>query len=707
MTPAVVASPFCTTLYYKPQSFSLCTGNLWKKISKEDALRLKLDDIGKHAIYEVPSNAVVIKTQKQNNSVKLTCVLTNSEEDLDPIVSLSVPIENTLRSDQASQLTKLAKEFDIEIVVAKANSYATKGKSGDCIFMIGMRQKVECAEQQIKVFLETLKKKVVRHIILDTVSLLPICAGMNSNNLRNFESIYDTEVFLPSMLSIDANGIFLSGDIHSLTLLAEERLRRIIDCAKNNIYYALLPNLSPIKLQFVRQFYRNEINELMNTNQCFINVTKSEVHFMSNSTFALDRTMRSFILDILGDTFEAQILFHDNQDAILEGDYLSAIQTIASQCEVIIMQLQTNLLNFVIVGRPQNVVDAIEFISKLEKSSQKQIKYQLELHPDYKEFISGKKNGKITRIMDAVECSITLDLQNGQGNMIISLLTDQLEKSEKAIKLLQDELPAEHAFFIPEAYHRPVIGTGGSVIQTIMRKHNVFIQFSNSFQLPQNDLGLVRYNNVVIRCPSKNETSIAHAKDELSELVKEYSDLQPKTLLRFSPGQYCYFVQGFIDWKSNIIGEIEKKTSTYIAFPSKKPSENYSLEIRGNDGNSELAAEELIKYFADELEIYTDTQIMDIQEFTNCVAVPLKKAMKIEVTISKSLVRLTYSDLSESHTTRAIALIRDYLSSKGIRITSEKKLGRDFILSSNDLPDKPDATEGNAYTSYPYTYTKI
>lgn len=44
--------------------------------------------------------------------------------------------------------------------------------------------------------------------------------------------------------------------------------------------------------------------------------------------------------------------------------------------------------------------------------------------------------------------------------------------------MLQEELPAEISFHVPEAYHKRIIGVGGKNIQRIMKKYGVYVKFS-------------------------------------------------------------------------------------------------------------------------------------------------------------------------------------------------------------------------------------
>lgn len=76
------------------------------------------------------------------------------------------------------------------------------------------------------------------------------------------------------------------------------------------------------------------------------------------------------------------------------------------------------------------------------------------------------------------QSSILFDPLNSQ-NFSINVHGPGLKVLE-ALELLQDELPAEISFHIPESYHRRIIGKGGASIQDVMRRHSAFVQLNSS-----------------------------------------------------------------------------------------------------------------------------------------------------------------------------------------------------------------------------------
>jgi len=89
----------------------------------------------------------------------------------------------------------------------------------------------------------------------------------------------------------------------------------------------------------------------------------------------------------------------------------------------------------------------------------------------------------------------------------------------QGLSLLQEELPAEISFHVPETYHKRIIGVGGRSIQRIMKKYGVYVKFSNAEEFA----ALGGYNdnedNVIARTPAKNAINLDNLKQSVMELV--------------------------------------------------------------------------------------------------------------------------------------------------------------------------------------------
>ncbi|KAG9314646.1 cytoplasmic protein [Chiua virens] len=225
----------------------------------------------------------------------------------------------------------------------------------------------------------------------------------------------------------------------------------------------------------------------------------------------------------------------------------------------------------------------------LVKAFHHEIRFQVELANEHREFISGKKNGKINKIMQSASVKIKFETFNDHNFLI------DLSGSDASIltglTLLQEELPAEISFHVPEAYHKRIIGIGGRNIQRIMKKYGVYVKFSNAEEFA----ALGGYNdnedNVVARTPSKNAINLDNLKQSVMEIVNpKDKDYVNETLS--IPRRYHRTLLGE---KAIFIHDIESKTNSRVRFPDKETASDV-VTIFGPESQVQIAAAMLLPY---------------------------------------------------------------------------------------------------------------
>ena len=148
---------------------------------------------------------------------------------------------------------------------------------------------------------------------------------------------------------------------------------------------------------------------------------------------------------------------------------------------------------------------------------QHEIRFQIELANEHREFISGKKNGKINKIMQTSNVKIKFETLNDHNfNIEISGSDGSVLQG---LALLQEELPSEISFHVPESYHKRIIGVGGRSIQRIMKKYGVYVKFSNAEEFAQLGGYTDNEDNVIARTPAKNAMNLDNLKQAVMELV--------------------------------------------------------------------------------------------------------------------------------------------------------------------------------------------
>lgn len=185
------------------------------------------------------------------------------------------------------------------------------------------------------------------------------------------------------------------------------------------------------------------------------------------------------------------------------------------------------------------VINQIPFVNR----SPYQIRVKIELANEHKEFVSGKKNGKINKIMGqstsfplvdrlfrgltifffaAGNVQIIFDGFN-EYNFYIDVCGTQYEATRNGLDLVEQEMPASISFHVPDQYHKRIIGIGGQHIQRIMKKYSVFVKFSNA--MDRGGLGKedddVKVDNVICRTPARNAQSLDLVKQEIMDMVEK------------------------------------------------------------------------------------------------------------------------------------------------------------------------------------------
>ncbi len=223
-------------------------------------------------------------------------------------------------------------------------------------------------------------------------------------------------------------------------------------------------------------------------------------------------------------------------------------------------------LTFNISGTDDAVKDALHVISTITfvARSQYQIRVKIELANEHKEFVSGKKNGKINKIMGQASVQIIFDGFN-EYNFYIDVCSPQYEAMKVGLSLVEQEMPASISFHVPDQYHKRIIGIGGQHIQRIMKKHSVFVKFSNAM-----DRGGVgrddedhKVDNVICRTPARNASALELVKTEILDMVDRVdSEFTTQTV------HVNRLYHRLLITRMTQLEELEKKWNCKIMFPS-------------------------------------------------------------------------------------------------------------------------------------------
>ncbi|KAJ7225753.1 cytoplasmic protein [Mycena pura] len=260
--------------------------------------------------------------------------------------------------------------------------------------------------------------------------------------------------------------------------------------------------------------------------------------------------------------------------------------SVASGAEVVFKSMC-----FEMHGLEQEVRSAVGMVMELEmiQAFHHEIRFQIELANEHREFISGKKNGKINKIMQTTNVKIKFETFNDH-NFLVDIAGPDGSVLQ-GLSLLQEELPAEISFHVPEAYHKRIIGVGGRSIQRIMKKYGVYVKFSNAEEFA----ALGGYNdnddNVIARTPAKNAINLDNLKQSVMELVNP----KDKDYINETVSIPRRYHRTLLGEKSIFIHDIETKTNSHVRFPPKETASDI-VTIFGPESQVQIAAAMLLDH---------------------------------------------------------------------------------------------------------------
>ncbi|KAJ9474011.1 KH domain-containing protein [Pseudozyma hubeiensis] len=286
---------------------------------------------------------------------------------------------------------------------------------------------------------------------------------------------------------------------------------------------------------------------------------------------------------------------------------------------------------FEIHGLESEVRTAVSALLEMDliKSFNFEVRFQIELANEHREFISGKKNGKINKVMK--QCGVRIKFETfNDYNFLIDVSGNDRNGVLQGLGLLQEELPAEMSFHVPEAYHKRIIGVGGKNIQRIMKKFGVYVKFSNAEEFAALGGYLDNEDNVIARTPAKNAANLENLKLSVMELVnpkdKDYIS-ETVTISR-------RYHRTLLGEKAIFIHDIESKTSSSVRFPARESASDL-VTIFGPESQIHIAAQMLLDHvpFEAEFRAPNSTELADAiqtDEFT-ALAEQLKRDLSIAV----------------------------------------------------------------------------
>ncbi|KAK4051320.1 KH domain-containing protein [Microbotryomycetes sp. JL201] len=439
----------------------------------------------------------------------------------------------------------------------------------------------------------------------------------------------------------------------------------------------------PRKLDWMLQDRLDELRQIMNDNGTFVNFPSigsqaSLISVYGDHRVHIERTIRA-IMQIACQFYVASFwLLPISFDVFMPPPTVNSAQipsilhhiANSSGAEAV---FKSNCFEF--HGLEHEVRLAVQLVLELDfvKQFHNEIRFQIELANEHREFISGKKNGKLNKVMKLANVKVKFETFN-DFNFLIEVAGNGAS-ALRGLTLLQEELPAEISFHVPEAYHKRIIGVGGRNIQRIMKNYGVYVKFSNAEEFATLGGYAENEDNVIARTPSKNAINLDHLKQSIMELVAPRDkDYVVETVS--VPRRYHRTLLGD---KSIFIHDIEAKTNSIVRFPNKELASDM-VSIFGPESQVHIAAQMLLDHvpFEAELRLPHSEEMAALTLSPEWVALTERVKHDLSITIlpwvdrsgseDETIVRFCLNRSNVDFLAPARDLVEEFLVQQGIKM---------------------------------------
>ncbi|KAI0690686.1 cytoplasmic protein [Cytidiella melzeri] len=481
----------------------------------------------------------------------------------------------------------------------------------------GQGDSVELARVRLLVMLDEVSGLHAESCEIDQ-KLHAIIAGRKRSVLQTIMEETATNIYMPSPLQgllgpefgqpsnaspaapsnkLNPNVIWITGEFFGV-----QRARDMIFQVSMNKSKQLISRdtaILPRKLDWMVTERAEDLKALMHDNATFIQFppigsSTSMITVFGDHRVNIHRTIRA-IMQLACQFYVASLWLLPAQFNVL----LSSANLNHAQASTILKQISYSSgaevvfkgMNFEMNGLEHEVRAAVNMLLELDivKAFHHEIRFQIELANEHREFISGKKNGKINKIMQTTNVKIKFETFNDH-NFLIDIAGNDGSVLQ-GLTLLQEELPAEISFHVPESYHKRIIGVGGRSIQRIMKKYGVYVKFSNAEEFAAMGGYNDNEDNVVARTPAKNALNLDNLKQSVMELVNP----KDKDYINETVSIPRKYHRTLLGEKSIFIHDIEAKTNSKFRFPDKETASDL-VTIFGPESQVQIAATMLLDH---------------------------------------------------------------------------------------------------------------
>ncbi|KAK5651565.1 hypothetical protein OQA88_11930 [Cercophora sp. LCS_1] len=522
-----------------------------------------------------------------------------------------------------------------------------QGDSRWRVAIYGDTLSTEHAKTRVLVQIDRLLGRIVDSYELD-YSLHPVACGRNRKNIKLIESATNTAIYFPPTFSTsfpycpptaqrrNIQSVLITGETPEAVDTAKRRLHEHLTRVR---LFVKDVQISPPKIDSILLGRIDKVKKIMEANGTYVMMPPlgsraSAVRVQGVENLHVERTVRE-LMALVGQFYTASWwLTAPPADGQLPS-FMDIRTMLGDICANSDADVISDKLGFTITGSDESVKEALNVIShiKFMTNSQYSIRVKIELANEHKEFVSGKKNGKINKIMGQSNVQIIFDTFQ-EYNFFIDVTATNYNHMKNGLHLVEQEMPASISFHVPDQYHKRIIGIGGQHIQRIMKKHSVFVKFSNA--MDRGGMGREdddsRVDNVICRTPARNAQNLDLVKNEILDMVDRADSEFTNSLVKVDRLYHRQLLARLPE-----IEELERKWNCKIVFPSTEQASD-SVTVSGPEWQVPQCVDEFLGMVPSRHELVLEKtpgliKFLESPEFVQNIVPKLKSQYEVELTV--------------------------------------------------------------------------
>ncbi|PHZ08259.1 uncharacterized protein RHIMIDRAFT_269407 [Rhizopus microsporus ATCC 52813] len=635
-------------------------------------------------------------------------------------MTLQISLVSDISADLFTDLVNLL-NVKINVIPPKQRHSSLLSDNPTRIEMIGLPQQVEECRVRVLVLLDEKKNNLKTDVVELPLKLHYLICGRKRCGLLPIIEETSTNIYFPSPFLQRPSSedddykakIYITGEKSSQVARVKDMLNKLAVQKAKSMYHKDT-DLSSRKIDWLLLHRRDDLRKIMHDNGAYIlfpplGSGKTKITVYAENRVNAERTLRSLNLQACS-IYEASFYFNHTEDTeSLENrasffnsplhlaTFVSDLSRISGS-EVLYRAEQSCIEVLGSERAIRNVYQRLQEMQFLQIFHHQTI-FRVESSNDHRDFISGKKNGKINKIMRTSGAKIKFSSSINDYNFVIEVESTSFTKALDGLTLLQEELPAEISFYVPESYHKRIIGVGGKNIQRIMKRYGVFVKFSNTEEFAALGGYYNNEDNVVARTPMKNQINLDNLRHAVMELVqpKDRSYVNKHVKVPFTLHRELIH-----KYQADYISEdIGKKTNTRVLWPDNELGCNY-VTLLGPEAHIPTACSMLESIVPEIYHLYVPRSfpsLISSDAFQEKVVSDFLQKYQIKVDTlpyanEDGVIRLHLKlNQIETDLPDALSVLVEHLKEHDITLNEDDKtmptMDLSYILSSTNVLDNP------------------